>query len=224
MSRHPMSLTVCGVLMALLERQSVAAVATFNPIDRGNYANDGGHVPVNNSYLTGNESQGPSIRRSFFVFDLSSIADPIVSAELQLVFNFYASADPTETLTLYDVTTPWKDLLDGSAEVDAFNDLGTGSVFGEHFYSAADKETYFSIRLNSAALSGMNAATDWWGIGGAITTLDGNLNTSEFLNPGTANSNDLTSTILVIETIPAPPVFAALAFAAITLRKRCRYQ
>ncbi len=205
-----------------LASQASGAVLVLNPIDRGNYANDGGHVPVNNSYLTGNESQGPSILRSFFVFDLTSISEPIVSAELQLVFNFYASADPTETMTFYDVGTPWDELFDGSAEVDAFNDLGTGTVYSERVWSEADKGSYLSVFLNTAAVNDMNAATDLWGIGGALTSLDGNLTTSEFLNPGTANANDLASTILVIETIPAPPAFAALAFGSLAFRKRRR--
>jgi hypothetical protein len=224
MSTLNLFVSVASAIPLLMCTFASAGTATLNPIDRGNFGGDGGHVPSNNNYLVGNENGGPSIRRNFFVFDLMALAGrgDIVSAELQLVYDFYFSADATEMYTLYDITTPWDELLSGDAEVNGFNDLGTGTVYGSRSYSDFDEGPLRSILLNAAALADMNAATGWWGIGGAITTLDADINTSEIINPGTLNSNDLTSTRLVITTIPAPGALAMLGIAVGIVRKRRR--
>jgi hypothetical protein len=183
---------------------------------------DGGHVPSNLNYSVGNSSSGPSEHRNFFVFDMSPLVNPILGAELQLLFTGYDSPNPTETYTFYDITTPWEDLLDGDADVAGYEDLGTGTVYGQHVVSNAVEGVYFSVFLNAAALSDMNAATDLWGIGGAFTSLDGNINTQEAMAIDPPWSQDLTSTRLVITTIPAPGAMAALTAGALIVGRRRR--
>jgi hypothetical protein len=194
----------------------------INPVDRGDYANDGGHVPSSVSYSVGNFASHPAVFRNFFVFDLSSINDKVVNVELQLLFTGFASLDPTETYTFYDITTPWTELLNGDAEVAGYDDLGTGTIYGQHTVSDAVEGVYFSVFLNEAAIAEMNLATGLWGIGGAFTSLDGNINTTEAMAIDPPWESDLTSTRLIITTIPAPAPVAALGVAAMTTRRRRR--
>ena len=84
------------------------------------------------------KKEGPNL--TFFTFTVSSYGS-ISSATLRLRFDAtkgalialggpYLGTDPSETFTLYDVSTPLGSLSAGTGGVAAFNDLGTGTVFG----------------------------------------------------------------------------------------------
>lgn len=144
-----------------------AAIIQLDALDSGNYDQTGVHVTQNQNYITGRFGNE---RRSFFVFDLAGISGTITGAALNLYnpdvdpVKGYFSPDPTETLSIFDVTTPIGTLtLGGVGLVGVFDDLGSGTNFGQRLVSAADNGTTIQLTLNAAALAALNAA-----IGGSI--------------------------------------------------------
>jgi PEP-CTERM motif len=83
----------------------------------------------------------------------------------------YDSLDPTETLFLFDVSTNLASLRAGTAGVAAYNDLGTGVVYGSRVYTAADQNQIRSISLNAAALGAIqNSSGGSFTLGGSLQT------------------------------------------------------
>jgi hypothetical protein len=132
-----LSLTLLGALSAA----APARADVINAIDSGWYAETGLHVATNDNYVVGDVSG--LVRHNFFVFDLTAVVDDIVGASVQLYnpdnalpgLRGYVSPDATETFELYDVSTPIASLsassAAGPAGVAIFDDLGTGTVFGQ---------------------------------------------------------------------------------------------
>ncbi|MEM7401807.1 MAG: VPLPA-CTERM sorting domain-containing protein [Pseudomonadota bacterium] len=129
---------------------------------------------------------GPAIEiaRLYHIFDLSSITPgTITGATLKIPHGSrsYTSTtptgpgDPTESLSLFDVSSSTSDLRSNSlspAMTDAiFNDLGTGTEFGSFVATEASNNTIEEIILNAAAIASLNAAAGGeWAIGGALTS------------------------------------------------------
>jgi hypothetical protein len=122
------------------------------------------------------------VQRSYHIFDLSSLGpgQVITGATLFITHpsNSYSSPDPTETVRFFDVSTPLDDLRlpdesQPNSALDAiFDDLGSGSVYGEFVASAASNGTIESITLNAAALADLNAAIGGeWALGAALVTI-----------------------------------------------------
>lgn len=159
-----------------------ARAAFIDATDSGWYGADGLHTQQNQNYLAGRFGDE---RRNFFVFDLTGVSEEITSATLHLYnptgttpfFQGYQSADPTETYTVFDVTTPISSLTASSAAGSAtglatFADLGTGLSFGEVVMSAADNGQTVSITLNGNGLAALNAARGGLvALGGGVTTI-----------------------------------------------------
>jgi hypothetical protein len=191
--------------------QTVAIVYT----DRGWYSSDGFHDPSNTNYIAGDftDPTGSHEHRNFFVFDLSSIAKPIASATLTLLDPLYVSDDPSENYELHDVVTPIPSLIAGTGGLAAFNDLGSGVVYGSRTMTAADKGTVVNIPLNSSAIDAMNNATGPFAMGGSITTLD-SITSDEFA----FGFSDILSVdfggALQLTLAPEPTSAALIAFAA----------
>lgn len=158
-----------------------AHAAVINAIDSGWYNQTGMHFASNDNYLAGDLS-GIEFH-NFIVFDLTDVVTDIVSASLLLynpdnalpALRGYVSPDPTETYQVYDVSTPIATLSlsnAGAAGVAIFDDLGSGTVFGQQTVSAADNGTVVSIVLNAEGIAALNAARGGqFAIGGALTTL-----------------------------------------------------
>jgi hypothetical protein len=224
MNRLHTALIAGIVLAAGYSARAETIEITIDPLDRGNYSTAGGHVPSNNSYLVGRIALG-SVWRNFFVYDLSSITGTIVDAKLGYLFTTVGldtAVQGFEDYELYDITTPFDILLNGDAEVAAFNDLGSGTLFGSTTIFVEQEEIPFEIQLNPAAIESLNQADGLWGIGGKLTTITPGPNVSEFYGT-TGVSQDLTTTplILTIE-IPAPGVLALLGAAGLCGRRRRR--
>jgi hypothetical protein len=163
---------------------AIVASTTVNAVDTGWIATDGTHTAANNNYAVGQvlfNSNPLSEFRNYSTFVLPGTTPTIVGAELRLFNppNAYSSPDPTETYTLFDVSTS-ADLLDanriaGDATGSAIHaDLGSGTVYGSRIASASDNNTTIAITLNAAAVAALNAAVgSTISFGGAITTISG---------------------------------------------------
>lgn len=149
-------------------------------IDVGSWASNG--IPFTAFCNFQVRGGGGSEARNFFVFDLSSITQNIVAAALISHVSSprgYRSPDPTETYTLFDISTPLS-LLRGSAldsDHAIFNDLGTGIEYGGQTFSAADIGKNVPVALNASGLAALNAARGGLtALGGALTTINGDPN------------------------------------------------
>lgn len=174
-----------GAAQGMASPGQAAAVAAqgMAPVDRGWYAVDGVHDPLIYNYIAGN---GPGTNhitfRNWFVFDLACVSDTITSASLliEMPTNGFSSVDPSETYALFDVSTTLSDLMGGVGGLAAYTDLGTGTSYGSVVVSDADNGLQVVVPLNAAGLAALNGGLGGQvGLGGAITTLDGDPNTEE---------------------------------------------
>ena len=191
--------------------------------DRGQYDNTGFHNPTNPNYVVGDVSFfAPPFHHNFFVFDLSSVVQPIASAKLalfvpsELAGPGYNSADPSENYELHDVTTSIATLVAGTGGVAAHADLGSGVVYGSRTMTAADMGTVVEITLNPAAIAALDAATGLIGIGGSLTTLDGVAN-SEFTFGSSGSVTDTTELRITLVPEPSSAILCFVASLALML-------
>jgi hypothetical protein len=223
-----LGLTLLGMLLA----PAVARADVINAIDSGWYSEAGAHTAQNQNYLTGDLSG--SGRRSFFVFDLTAVANEIVNASVQLynpdnalpALRGYVSPDATETFRLYDVSTPVASLTASSAAgpagVAVFDDLGSGSVFGERVVSVADNGTTVSVALNADGLAALNAARGGlFALGGALTSLGAFGDEYVFGFSVALDNPDIRRLeFRTIEAVPEPATIALLGLAGVFAARR----
>ena len=76
----------------------------------------------------------------------------MTSASLNIYTYIYDSLNATETLSLFDVTTNLSNLLGGTGGLAAYNDLGSGVLYGSRLYTSADQNQFRVIGLNAAAV------------------------------------------------------------------------
>lgn len=121
-----------------------AAVITLDFTVKGSFSQgglnngSGGAGPGNT--LMGENTGG--LLNAYWGFDLAGITGPVVSATLRLGMPpfGYLSPDPTETITIFDYTGDIGVLQDQFAHsTAAFNDLGSGNVYGSRAVSDADE-------------------------------------------------------------------------------------
>ncbi len=171
------------ILLGAFAASAITASAqiTINATDTGWYRADGDHDPSNNNYFTG--TLFGDEHRSFFHFDLSALSGFVLSAELR-IFNpqdsFY-SADASETLNIFDVSTSSATLLGGTGDVAAFGDLGSGSNLGSAVLTPASNGTFTNINLNGTALALLEAALGGnISFGGALSSIIGGADQAVF--------------------------------------------
>ena len=231
MRRYVLGLALLGALTAA----APARADVINVIDSGWYAESGLHIATNENYVVG--EAGNLVRRNFFVFDLTAVVNDIVSATIQLYnptnvtpgLRGYISPDATETFELYDVSTPIASLTASSAAgpagVDTFNDLGSGTVFGQRVVSAADNGTTVSVALNAGGLAALNAARGGlFALGGALTSLGGADNEYVFGFSVLLDNPDVRRLeFRTRQAVPEPATLALLGLgAALAARRRFR--
>lgn len=220
--------------LAAITAAPIASAQLLTAVDQGNYDQFGFSDPEFTGYVAGIFETNPEFR-NFFIFDRSLVRGPITSATLE-IFNpapspdfdlaGYVSRSLTETYSLYDVTTELSGLIGGTT--DAFEDLGTGLLYGSSTVSAANNGQWISITLNAAFLAAINSGTDHIAIGGALTTLDDPDGLELiFADSGSAPLARLTlipSGSHPIQPIPEPSTYglmgAALLLVGATVRKR----
>ncbi len=170
-----------GVLGYLAASPTLA----LNASDSGWWDQTGAHSSTNKNYIAGLYSGHED--RDYFVFDLSSVNQPVTGAQLNLTNpNGYVSPDPTETYSLSDVSTPIRTLeATGTGQTAIFNDLGTGVGYGSRTVSGADNNAIVSLSLNASGVSYLNSVRGGQAaVGGAVTTLAGGGDQYIFGNTG----------------------------------------
>ena len=167
-------------LGALLLLASLGANAdVIDAYDMGWYDNSGLHVPEELNYAVGGEIPFTTATRNFFVFDLGAGVD-VVSATLRVFLapsditpfsgGYFIFNDEFETWSLFDISVSMATLLDGSAGIGAYQDLGSGLAYGQVDVTAAMQDSYVEVALNADAIASINQSTGLWGVGGALTT------------------------------------------------------
>jgi hypothetical protein len=183
------------------------ATTVVNAADTGWIAGDGSHASANANYLAGRTALGttPGVEfRNYATFALAATLPAITGAELR-IWNpggGYASPDPSETYTLFDVAAAPAALDVSRNAGDATGlalhaDLGSGTAYGSRAATAADNATTLSIPLNAAAVAALNASIgSTFALGGAITSLGGAADQTLF----NAASGAVGSVQLVLQT------------------------
>ena len=221
----------CLSLVAVLTVTSASA-ATINATDSGWYSAAGMHVAQNQNYIGGDVTG--SERRNFVVFDLTAVASEITSASV-LLYNpdnalpglrGYVSPDPTETYQLHQVDTAIATLTAsnvGAAGMQIFDDLGTGTLFGERVMSAADNGTTVAIALNADGLAALNAARGGlFAVGGAISTLGSFGDEYVFGFSVSIGNPDVRQLAFETASVPEPTMLMLLGSAAMLAARRRR--
>lgn len=219
----PRILWTVVALAAIVATGGQSDAAFISTTDRGWYDNTGFHIPDNTNYITGFIPADPDFPddspaatyRSFYTFNLVGQTLQYLSAAL-VVYNpgaatdfgpGYSSPDATETITLFGVTTPVASLTNGTGGVAAFNDLGTGPVYGSAVMSAADNGQFVTITLNATGLAALNAARGGsFAVGASVTSLSGQQTAEEFVFgfSGVSSNPQYGATFLNVVPVPAP--------------------
>lgn len=180
-----------------------AATHTFSTSDteilpdtdnQGWYTDRGQHNEQNDNYLVGDN--GGDLFRNFFLFDLSSLnlsGQVVTSATLELRRYSANSIVPDFIFQygLFDVslgTTPPATLMadhplvdpgNTNAEgIEIYGDLGSGTAYGVVAVDSdlGSSDDLLTFTLNAAAIADLSvAAGGFFGIGGAITNLPGDV-------------------------------------------------
>lgn len=128
--------------------------------------------------------------RSYFVFNVSTVSQPVTGAKLRLLNKRYYSTENRETVELFDVDTPAPVVVGGYQRQDIFRDLGEGQVYGTQTLVQTPPKTdfdnlvesYFEVTLTGAAIADINrAVTD----GERFFTIGARLAVSEMESPYT---------------------------------------
>jgi len=135
-----------------------ASAQTIDASSRGWYNSAGLHTASNSNTLTGQGSSTIQFR-SFFVFDLPTLAHPAGAGVLRLEVESYLGPDPMEYVAVFDVSTPPADLVaDQTGRTDIYADLGGDVVYAGGFATPADVGTVLELPLTPEAIAAINLA------------------------------------------------------------------
>lgn len=127
----------------------------------------------NTNYSTG-WSDYYGVTRSFFSFSMSRVKGNVTAATLQFPRGCASSADASELVKFWDVTTPADGLNRGTAPIEpTFRDIGGGTEYGSTTVATAVRGGTVSVKLNSKAVSAINKAKGkgYFSVGAAVMTL-----------------------------------------------------
>jgi hypothetical protein len=200
-------------LPILIFNTASAELISFNSIDNGWYDESGVHTPSNTNTLTG-ICCGSGNHNSFFNFNLDNFLQNVVINNASITFfqnGDYVSADASETLQLFDVTsTPG-----AGNSLAVYDDLMTGILYG-----VAEVSSNAEFTVSLSALSFADILNDnFFSIGAHLATAIGEQSIFSSSNGvGVASLNvDYTTQS---EPIPEPSTFAIFALGIIGLASR----
>ncbi len=200
---------------------SRASTQNLTPVDQGFYNNGTTMTPQN--YASGWFVGGTSEElRDFFSFDLSPVSGTITSATLVLSMpaSGYASSDPFETFTLFDVSTSVLTLNAHTPSAAIFADLGAGTVYGSINIPSSSPNTNVQIPLNAAGIAFLNSHHGTIALGGAVTSsTNGPVSEAVFNASGSFGTQQLS---LEVTPAPEPTSGILLASAGLALLRRRR--
>lgn len=215
--------TIAALAFMLTAERAFADTILLNTVARGSYIDTGifgtgGAGDPDGNYVTGHLDFGLDSNefRSFFVFDTSGIAGPIVSAHFEADAGFWETETP-QTLALFDVVSSINALRKGTGGVDAFADLGTGVSYGGRIFPFADREAFVSIPLTGEALARIGEA-GLFAMGGRLTSISG---PNQFIFGGTLG-DVVRLRVETAATIPEPSSLMLLASGALAEHWRRR--
>ena len=198
---------ICPMLMGFT--LLLGAVAHSNAIEisathRGAYTQTGsfgtgGSGTLQGNYLTG--AFNGNEYRSFYNFDLSALTGTVASAAFKISTVATVSAGgPNETFGLFDFTGSILFLIVGAGGVNAWTDLGTGTLLGSLPIPIGSSEL-LSIEINAAGVAALNSALGGeFALGGANMTIGGD---GEYLF-GSSRFAALTVIDLQMSSAPVP--------------------
>lgn len=125
-------------------------------VNRGWWSSDGGHDSNNNNTLTGRSNNLD--HNAYFSFDLNGLAGTVTSAELHLEVEMYFGSDPSETISLWDVSTPAATLEASGNNPAIYSDLMTGQSYGNAIVLSSEMNTIKVFTLTDAALTDLSTA------------------------------------------------------------------
>lgn len=131
----------------------------LDAVSRGTWRSDGAPAADGSSVVEGVNGCGSTADyNSFFLFDLAGVAGPFSSAELRLEVVNYSGPDPSETLSVWDVTSPIPILTGNVDDINVYNDLQTGTAFGSFALGPPDAGSVVTAPLALAAAAAANGA------------------------------------------------------------------
>ena len=146
---------------------------------------------------------GSANNRNFFVFDLTGVADTILSAVLRLENPQTVNNGIASTYTLYDVSTGVASLMaDQSGATGIYADLGTGTSYGSAALSSSVSPGFVEISLNTTAISALNSTSGLFALGGSLSVVG---STPAQLFTGTSGPEYIRTLILEVEQPVIPP-------------------
>jgi len=214
------SLSSCVILNPAAACAATSSTQVIEAIDSGFYLRVGDkydHLPSNRNFLVGNPTAPVNAEyRNFFVFDLSEVTGPLLSARFE-AFVEPGSAGVTlpspsriDTWTLFDVVSGVGPLVSEATPEQTFADLASGQVYGSVDFSQASAGTLLTVPLNQTAIDAIESTSGLWAFGGAITTLIPDVKQHLFGNSGVHSMPRL-----VITTVPEPTTLSLFSMACI---------
>ena len=146
-------------------------------VEQGEFTPDGSNINGTDFMVIGEHTTYGEYR-SFLTFDLSGVTVPATDASLSLQVDYY-NATSSLDFSVYDYVLGNDAALGGSmTSVAAFNDLGSGQVYGSASINSSDNPvgSTFTIDLNAAALADINDAGGLFTFGFADDLITGGNN------------------------------------------------
>jgi hypothetical protein len=148
------------------------SVVVVNATARGWYKETGEHLSTNNNTITGvSYSVSPPYYsfNSYITFTVPSFTGTVTGVTLRVEHESYMSADPSETVAMYDVLTAAATLeaTPGTlaAGLPTYADLGMGTTYGSFMLTAATAApgvdapgTVIDVPLNASGVSAVSSA------------------------------------------------------------------
>jgi Notch-like protein len=129
---------------------------TLDAYQRGWWSSLGAHTSTNDNTYTGRS--GVDLYNSYFSFDLTGVTGTVIAAELRLELEYWAGTDPSETCTIWDVSTAATTLEATGTSVPIYTDLMTGNQYGSNVFLSSGIGTVYTMSLSAQALSDIQTA------------------------------------------------------------------